>query len=55
MFLILFNTVMAQSVIDELENLDIDGAIRKRNTDDDDFDYVIYFHFAPLYHINIAI
>ncbi|KAJ3070731.1 hypothetical protein HDU99_002613, partial [Rhizoclosmatium hyalinum] len=34
------NTVMAQSVIDELENLDLDGAIKKKVSEDDDFDYV---------------
>ncbi|KAI9351396.1 hypothetical protein BDR26DRAFT_797887, partial [Obelidium mucronatum] len=34
------NTVMAQSVIDELENLDLDGTIKKKVVDEDDFDYV---------------
>ncbi|KAJ3009497.1 UNVERIFIED_CONTAM: hypothetical protein HDU68_002643 [Siphonaria sp. JEL0065] len=42
------NTVMAQSVIDELENLDLDGAIRKKSTDEDDFDYVYHLPHADL-------
>jgi hypothetical protein len=38
---------MAQSVIDELENLDLDGAIRKRGVEDDDFDYVnAFIHYV---------
>ncbi|KAJ3139418.1 hypothetical protein HK101_003642, partial [Irineochytrium annulatum] len=42
------NLIMQQSVIDELENLDLDGAVRKRNTDDDDFDYVYHLPHADL-------
>ncbi|KAJ3351056.1 hypothetical protein HDU83_009247 [Entophlyctis luteolus] len=39
---------MAQSVIDELENLDLDGAIKKKSTDDDGFDYVYHLPHADL-------
>ncbi|KAJ3070320.1 hypothetical protein HDU98_006674 [Podochytrium sp. JEL0797] len=42
------NTVMAQSVIDELENLDLDGAIKKKSSEDDDFDYVYHLPHADL-------
>ncbi|KAJ3110522.1 hypothetical protein HDU96_006508 [Phlyctochytrium bullatum] len=39
---------MQQSVLDELENLDIDGAIKKKVTYDDDFDYVYHLPHADL-------
>ncbi|KAJ3001796.1 UNVERIFIED_CONTAM: hypothetical protein HDU68_006638, partial [Siphonaria sp. JEL0065] len=43
------NMVMAQSVIDDLEFLDLDGAIKqKSNDDDDDFDYVYHLPHADL-------
>ncbi|KAJ3108665.1 hypothetical protein HDU97_000521 [Phlyctochytrium planicorne] len=42
------NLVLQQSVLDELENLDIDGAIRKRGSKDDDFDYVYHLPHADL-------
>ncbi|KAJ3324854.1 hypothetical protein HDU76_013320 [Blyttiomyces sp. JEL0837] len=42
------NLVMQQSVIDELENLDLDGAVKKRALDDDDFDYVYHLPHADL-------
>ncbi|KAJ3207562.1 hypothetical protein HDU67_007377 [Dinochytrium kinnereticum] len=42
------NLVMQQSVLDELENLDIDGAIKKRANRDDDFDYIYHLPHADL-------
>ncbi|KAJ3415554.1 hypothetical protein HDV05_004605 [Chytridiales sp. JEL 0842] len=43
------NLVLQQSVLDELENLDLDGGIKKRSyADDDDFDYVYHLPHADL-------
>lgn len=42
------NMVMQQSVLDELENLDLDGGIKKKNYDDDEFDYVYHLPHADL-------
>ncbi|KAJ3142545.1 hypothetical protein HK100_001798 [Physocladia obscura] len=39
---------MAQSVIDELENLDLDGTVKKKSSEDDDFDYVYHLPHADL-------
>ncbi|KAJ3226256.1 hypothetical protein HDU81_007389 [Chytriomyces hyalinus] len=42
-------SIMAQSVLDELENLDLDGNIKKKISDeDDDFDYVYHLPHADL-------
>ncbi|KAJ3409940.1 hypothetical protein HDV05_004162 [Chytridiales sp. JEL 0842] len=43
------NLVLQQSVLDELENLDLDGGIKKRTyAYDDDFDYVYHLPHADL-------
>ncbi|KAJ3180768.1 hypothetical protein HDU87_001881 [Geranomyces variabilis] len=42
------NLVMQQSVLDELEFLDLDAGIKKWRDDDDDFDYVYHLPHADL-------
>ncbi|TPX71121.1 hypothetical protein SpCBS45565_g01382 [Spizellomyces sp. 'palustris'] len=47
------NLVMQQSVLDELEFLDIDAGIKKWKDDDDDFDYVYHLPYADLNRLGV--
>ncbi|KAJ3128223.1 MCM DNA helicase complex subunit [Nowakowskiella sp. JEL0407] len=40
------NTIIQQSVLDELDLMDVDAGVKKRGTDDDDFDYAYHLPHA---------
>ncbi|KAI9015156.1 hypothetical protein BC832DRAFT_192613 [Gaertneriomyces semiglobifer] len=47
------NVIMQQSVLDELEFLDLDAGVKKWRDDDDDFDYVYHLPHADLNRLGV--